>query len=351
VATNAAISLDELVALNSEIAALTRAGVPLERGLAELGEDMPGRLGRFARSIAERTGRGESLADVVTEFARDLPPVYLAVIRVGLRTGRLPAALEALAGSVRRLVETRRCVVSALLYPLIVTIVACVMAAVFASVLAPRLYEGFRLLDVPGAGVFAFVAALGPTAPYWGVGVPAVLIVLAVVWWYQATRAAVAQPRVAGPLLGWLPWLGKTLRWARMATFAELLALLLENRVPLQEAVVLAAEASGDRDLAQATMHIAGRLQGGGAVAAERGMLPPLLAWVLSSGGRSAALVPALKHVAASYRSRARHQADMAQTFLPVLAVVLIGGGIVLTYTVMLFLPYSMMLQNLGRPV
>ena len=47
-----ALSLDNLIALSDEIAALARAGVPLERGLAELGREMPGRLGRFAAELA-----------------------------------------------------------------------------------------------------------------------------------------------------------------------------------------------------------------------------------------------------------------------------------------------------------
>ena len=46
------ITLDQLIALNDEIAALVRAGVPLDRGLRSLGEDLPGRLGRFARQLS-----------------------------------------------------------------------------------------------------------------------------------------------------------------------------------------------------------------------------------------------------------------------------------------------------------
>ena len=41
------ISIDELAALNDEIAALVRAGVPLDRGLLGAGGDLPGGLGRI----------------------------------------------------------------------------------------------------------------------------------------------------------------------------------------------------------------------------------------------------------------------------------------------------------------
>ena len=52
--------------------------------------------------------------------------------------------------------------------------------------------------------------------------------------------------RWADRLFGWVPWTGRMLRCSRTATFLEVLALLVENETPLPEAVVLAAEASGD---------------------------------------------------------------------------------------------------------
>ena len=46
-----------MIALNDEIAALVRAGVPLEQGLGHLGGDLPGRLGTFTTALADRMGR------------------------------------------------------------------------------------------------------------------------------------------------------------------------------------------------------------------------------------------------------------------------------------------------------
>ena len=40
------VTLDQLIALNDEMAALVRAGVPLERGLIEAGRDLRLALGR-----------------------------------------------------------------------------------------------------------------------------------------------------------------------------------------------------------------------------------------------------------------------------------------------------------------
>src|SRR5580700_6763977 len=86
------IALDQLLALNEEIAALVRAGVPLDRGLLEAGRDVRGRLGRIAAVLGQRLGRGESLVDALDAERQSIPPLYRAVVEAGMRAGRLPVA-------------------------------------------------------------------------------------------------------------------------------------------------------------------------------------------------------------------------------------------------------------------
>ncbi|MBI3465755.1 MAG: type II secretion system F family protein [Planctomycetes bacterium] len=60
------ISLDQLIAFNDELAALVRAGLPLERSLCELAPDIPGSLGDTVQVLAARLSRGESLPQALT---------------------------------------------------------------------------------------------------------------------------------------------------------------------------------------------------------------------------------------------------------------------------------------------
>ena len=59
------MTLEDVIALNDEIAALVRAGVPLETGLAQLQGDLPRGLRQVTAMLAERTARGESLAEAI----------------------------------------------------------------------------------------------------------------------------------------------------------------------------------------------------------------------------------------------------------------------------------------------
>lgn len=358
-----AISVDQLIALNDEIAGLVRAGVPLEAALGELSRDLPGRLGRIAAEVARRSQRGQSLLEILSQQSFRMPPVYRAVVEAGLKSGRLPVALEALAGSIRRVAQTRRSVAMAAFYPLVVATLAWGLLAFFAHSIAPAVLGFLGQLDVPGAGLLAQLVHWGRWAGLWGPLVPLLVFLLAGGWWYVSGRASIIEPRRAARLLGWLPWMGQMLRWSQTATFAEVLALLVENRVPLEQAVVLAAEASGNRPTLAAARQMAaaiGRGEAGDAAVTGRtesgrhgkhqSGFSPLLTWLLAAGRHHGALLPALKHAAEIYRRRARQQADLARLFLPVLLTVAIGGTATLLYTLTLFVPYASILKALGEP-
>jgi type II secretory pathway component PulF len=342
------MTLDDLIALNDEIAALVRAGVPLESGLAAVGADMPGRLGKVATDWAARTARGEPLEQAIMQDAGQLPPAYRAVVQAGLRAGRLPAALEAVAASARRLVETHRAVVAAVTYPVLVFLVAWGGLVFFSRGVAPSLALMFASFHVPGQRFVATVASWGQSAIYWGPAVPIVVVLLWALWWFASTRAnSLHSP--SRSLFGWLPWVGPMLRWSQTATFLEILTLLVENQTPLEEAVILAAQASGDPQTLCSAQRLAAALRQG-RIDPARGepAFPPLIAWLMLAARRDGALLPALRNAAAAYHRRARHYSDMARTLLPVLLTLVIGGTITALYALSLFVPYTTMLRALA---
>jgi len=339
------MTLDDLIALNDEIAALVRAGVPLETGLAELGGDLPGRLGHYATVLAQRTARGESLAQAITSDAGELPSAYRAVVEAGVRAGRLPAALESVAASARRLVETYRVTAVTAVYPLLVVLVAWCGLLFFACVLAPSLAAMFLALDVPGQQFFAVLAQAGDSAWYWGPIVPAALLLLVALGWWGG-----AEGRRAERFFAWAPWTGRMLRYSYTARFLEILALLVENKTPLPEATVLAGEASGDPRTLELARRMAATLQTGQTQPAPGGpAFPPLVNWLLLSADREGALLSALRHAAAVYHRRARHQSDLLRLFLPVFLTIAVGGSVTALYALMLFVPYTGMLRALAR--
>jgi len=342
--------LEQLLALNEEIAALVRAGVPLERGLSLLGRDLPGRLGKIAVQIGAELERGRSLCDALEAAGEAVPATYRAVVAAGVKSGRLAAALEAMASAAQRIAEMRQIIAGALLYPLLVFLLVWGLLAVFMAEILPRVTPVFEDLHAPGAGLLRRMEGLGQWAGFWGPAVPAVVLSVAGFWWYQTARASLAEPRLAARLLAWLPVIRGVLRLVHSATFAEVLALLVENRVPLAEALSLAADASGDVRTARAARQMASAVQKGQNLAegTQPVNLPPLVRWMIVAGYQRGMLASALRRAADMYRRQAVHRAETARLFIPVLLTLALAGTMTLLYVVLLLGPWIGLLRSIA---
>ena len=157
-----------------------------------------------------------------------------------------------------------------------------------------------------------------------------------------------------------MPSFRKLLAESRAAGFAEILALLVEHQTPLTEAVVLAAESSGDPRLTLAAKQLAAEIGAGIASGAHeqsaagrpQGLvdIPPLLRWLIATGGNQATFAAALRDAADTYRRRAIRRADWLRLYLPMLLTLGIGGTVVVLYALSLFVPWTSMLYQLTQP-
>lgn len=347
------ITIDELAALNNEIMALVRAGVPLDRGLLQASGDLPGGLGRITRALGERLKRGETLAEALEAERQSTPPLYRAVVEAGAESGRLSTALEGLARYVRGYSEARAAIGVALWYPIVVLSLAYVLFLGVVAVVIPRFIGAFDSLGVHVPAPLRWLEQLGELAPYWWPLGPVLLLLLLVGWW-RSGRAASFQ-NSSWTWLKLFPWMRSMLSDYESAGFAELLALLLEHRVPYPRAVTLAAEATGNAAMIRGARQLAVAVERGEPAGKALGGLSPkafrpLLRWTLAAGQEQGSLPLSLRNLAPMYRKRGLFQAEKLQVFLPTLLMFTIGGSATLAYGLALFLPLTTLLRGLAAP-
>jgi len=347
------ITIDELIALNEEIAALVRAGVPLETGLVGFGSDVKGRLGRLAEALGGRLERGQSLPEALEAEGDRVPPLYRTVVEAGLRSGRLATALESLTGFARGVADLRRLIGLALIYPAFVFLVAYGLFVALVVVVGPPMIEAFTSIAETRPRFADGIETLANTAVYWGPIGP-ILVVLGVATWVRSGHRLF---RGSGGLSAWigaLPMVRPMLQNARTALFAELLATLLEHDVPLPEALSLSAQAIGNPRLIQTAERAADAVQRGERLrdalpAKDRTTLPPMLRWLIVTGQEQGGTVEALRLAASRYRQRAIEQAEMARVLIPAQILLVIGGTSALLFGLGLFLPLTEFLHVLAR--
>jgi type II secretory pathway component PulF len=349
--TPGSITIEQLFALNEEIRALVRAGVPLERGLLVAARDLRGRLRRITSALANRLNRGESLVEALESEKQILPPLYRAVVAAGARSGQLPVALEGLARYVRGYSEARATIGLALWYPLVVLTLAYGLFVGMVTFIVPRFLEAFESLGLAAPAPIRWLRAIGQTTDYWWMAGPIVMAVLAIAW----VRSGVAA-RFQSTSWSWLklfPWMGSILANYEAANFCELLALLLEHRVTYPEALKLAAESTGNRRLVRGATALALQTSRGQAVpealsAIDRKAFLPMLRWVLATGQQQGPLSGSLRNLAGHYRKRGQHMAAKLAVVLPTLIMVVIGASATMFYALALFIPIVNLLGQLS---
>ncbi|MGZ0166352.1 MAG: type II secretion system F family protein [Planctomycetales bacterium] len=367
--TSASIRLEELLALNEEIGALIRAGVPLDLGLRQYGiinqPGIPGEykekhaisaaLGRLSSRLADRISAGDTLQAAIDQEGDHLPGIYRAVVEAGIRAGRLPEALESLSVVARVLLKLHRQIIAALIYPAIVLGMVWLMMIAFSQRIIPwflHIWESLRLERGPAINMLAMIH---DTMPYWAIGTP-VVAVAAFVWLRVAGSRNSETPsgRLVESRLHRFAWIPGVVSNYDNATFLKILALLVEHDTPLHEALVLAGHSTGNRHLIIDSTKIAQRLENGDSLQdslkpATR--LPQFLRWMLRSGEENGKLNETLKLAADVYEKRASRRAELLRVVLPVVLTVFVAGSVTLLYGVVLFAPIRELYDRLGDPI
>jgi type II secretory pathway component PulF len=235
-----------------------------------------------------------------------------------------------------------------MLYPLLVVLLAYGLLVLFLVQVAPQLQEAFDSFRVPRHPLLSTLVGLGRSVDTWGPIVPVVVVVAAVIWWWQSGRAILVQAGYAGTLLGWFPWVGPMLRWSRGAMFAETFALLLEHDVPLDEAVLLAAEAAGDARAVEAARQMSQAIRRGEPAAVRVAGISPIMAWLIECRPEQRVLLSAARSAAQSFSWWAAHRAEIVRMLLPILLVAVMGGLVTAFYAIALFVPWSNLLRSLN---
>ena len=340
------VTLEDFVALNHEIAALARAGVPLGPALSAFGRDLPGRLGKIAAQVGSRLEQGEPLDRIIAQ-QEGFPPAYRAVVQAGLRVGRLPAALEGISQSARRTAQLRWTIGMAMMYPLIVMGVGYFLFAFTILHLAPIMLQALIDYDAVASPIYEIVSFLQRTYPAWAIGLPVVVLAwFGWLWWRSGRVAAGVELH---PLLsfGAVSTMVKLRRAGRLAAMCDCLALLTEYGVPLHEGVLLAAQTTGAKSLIQAATALSEQIVRGERPSSAARSFPSLLAWMLTSGEVHRELSKVLRRGAEVYRDEANRRAEWLRIYVPLILTTVFGGGTVLLYAVVTLGPFLVILNRL----
>jgi type IV pilus assembly protein PilC len=233
----------ELMHFSRQLSAFVRAGIPLIEAIEVIEEEADDKTLRMVlQGVRESLITGETFSEALRPYETLFPKFYVDMVRAAELTGSLDDVLRELAGYIKRDLEARNKIKSALVYPLVVLFMAIATVIVLSTFVLPRFkvfFEGFHAtLPLPTRMLIGMTNFISNYWPYIiGVLFLLVAIPMALV---RTTRGRRAKDK----LVLRLPVLGQVILFAIVERFCRLLSTMMQAGVPLPEAMGVLGDAT-----------------------------------------------------------------------------------------------------------
>jgi general secretion pathway protein F len=249
-----------------EVRTLIRAGMTVVEAVDTLSQrgGAAGQQINLASALLARLEQGQALSTAL-EGLQDTPPVLIAAVRAGERTSNLAEALDDYLRFNSLVEQLRRKVISASIYPALVTALGIGISLFLLMVVMPNFARMYQSLRGQASGSTALMIDFSQylSTHRTEVFVGLALIFILGVWWVQSGRAKQAAVKLAGAL----PWLRRRVEDFQLAMMYQALALLLKGGYAMTQAMEVAGQSALSAHLSNALLRARTKIEQGSSVA------------------------------------------------------------------------------------
>jgi type IV pilus assembly protein PilC len=334
------VSRRSLAVFTRQFSTMLNAGLPLLSCLEILGKQTENTmLRRVLTDVRGDVEGGLSLADALRRQPRVFDNLYVNMVESGEIGGALDVILVRLATYLEKSAALVRKIRGAMIYPIIISVVAVFAIAAMLLFVIPvfaKMFEGVGQ-DLPA--MTQLVITLSNLAKVWAV--PALIVFIALFTIVRRWHKTGSGARSIDPLILRVPIFGDLLRKQAIARFSRTLSTLLSSGVPIIDALEITAKSAGNWVIEDAILKARTSIKGGENIAdplAKTAVFPPMVTQMIAIGEASGGLDDMLAKVADFYDAEVDAAVENLTSALePVVMVVL--GGIVGFLLISMYLP------------
>ncbi len=286
------VSAAELSLITRQLATLVESGLPLEESLMAVAEQCEkNSLKSMIMAVRSKVTEGYGLAESMAEYPNIFNHLYRAMVAAGEKSGHLDKVLNRLADYTEQRQHMRSQIVQAMVYPVIMTIVAVGVIAILLTMVVPKIVAQFEHLGANLPATTQFLIASSDFLRSYGLFIIAIVIIT-ILLLQQLLKKPQFKLAFHQKIIS-LPAIGKVARGLNTARFARTLSILAASAVPLLESMKIAGEVLDNLYIKQKVKEATDKVREGSSlrVALEQTKLfPPMMLHMIASGEKSGQL-------------------------------------------------------------
>ena len=347
------VKAKELSIFTRQFSVMIDAGLPLVQCLDILAQQQDNKyFQQILQLVRQDVEEGSTLAAAMARHPRVFDQLYSNMVEAGETGGILDLILQRLSTFIEKIVKLKRDIVSAMIYPSAVVLLAIVAVAVIMVVVIPQFQQIFMGLlgpDEPLPLPTRIVVAISNFLAGWG-GLVILIVVIGIALGIRFYYRTPNGRRNIDKILLKLPIFGGILRKIAVARFSRTLSTLLSSGVPILQALDITARTAGNVVIEEAIVKVRAGVERGESVveplkATE--VFPNMVAQMISIGEQTGALDAMLGKIADFYEQ----EVDAAiANLLTLIEPVLIGflGVTIGSIVIAMYLPLFTLIGKLS---
>ncbi len=329
----------QLIAIfTRQFSVMIDAGLPLVQCLEILGSQQDNKnMKRALIQVRQDVESGSSLADAMRKHPKVFNDLYTNMVAAGEAGGILDTILQRLAAYIEKSVKLNSQVKSAMIYPVAVISIACIVVAVILWKVIPvfaALFKGLGAeLPMPTRVVIALSNFI---ADFWWL---IIIVVGGGAFAINKYHGTYKGKRVLDNILLHIPVLGMLLRKIAVARFCRTLATLTSSGVPILDGLQITARTAGNSIVEDSIMATRKSVEEGKTISeplADTEVFPSMVVQMIAVGEQTGALDTMLSKIADFYEDEVDTAvAGLMKLLEPVLIAFLgvaIGGIVIAMY-------------------
>jgi type IV pilus assembly protein PilC len=336
----------ELSIFTRQFSVMIDAGLPLVQCLDILAQQQDNKyFQNILMQVRQDVEEGSTLSAAMARHPRAFDQLYSNMVEAGETGGILDLILQRLSTFIEKLVKLKRDVVSAMIYPSAVIVMAIAAVAVIMVVVIPQFQNIFLGLLGPGEQLplpTRIVIGISDFLAGWGGLVALVAIIATVIATRFYYRTQSGKKNIDGLLLK-LPIFGDILRKIAVARFSRTLSTLLSSGVPILQALDITARTAGNMVIEAAILKVRSGVERGESFVdplKATNVFPNMVAQMIGIGEQTGALDAMLGKIADFYEQEVDAAIANLLTLMEPLLIGFLGvtiGSIVIAMYMPLF--------------